>query len=80
MPEVKAGTATAVRRYDKERAYVLHPDDFRRLTALEDLAAATLALPPIELTDAAIAAQREEETPSETTITDPDLLRKLLGE
>lgn len=78
VPEVRVGTATAVRRYDKERAFVLHPDDFRRLTALEELAAAALESPPIELSDAAIAAHRDESAPG-TTITDPDTLRALLG-
>lgn len=77
LPEVTAGVATVVRRYDKERAYVLHPDDFRRLAALEELAAAALATPRIHLSDAALAAHRDEDTAG-PTITDPAALHALL--
>lgn len=79
VPAVSAGVAAAVRRYDKERAFVLHPDDFHRLTALEDLAATVLELPLIELSAAAIDAHREETGP-ETSVTDPVALKALLGE
>lgn len=78
VPEPKPGTATAVHRYDTERAFVLHPDDFHRLTALESFVAAAVALPPLELSDAALAAHRDESAPGES-VTDPDALKALLG-
>jgi hypothetical protein len=78
FPELHPGTATAVHRYDKERAFVLHPDDFHRLAALDELAAGALALPSFELSAAAVNAHHEESTPGRS-LTDPRELKALLG-
>lgn len=79
VPDLKPGTAAAVHRYDRERAFMLHPADFHRLTALEELAAAVLTVDPIEFSGAAVAAHRDESTPGRS-VTDPDELLALLGE
>ncbi len=78
FPELRPGTATVVHRYDKERAFVLHPADFHRLAALDELAASALALPSFELSAAAVAAHREESASGES-VTDPRALKALLG-
>lgn len=78
VPDQTPGTATAVRRYDNERAFVLHPDDFHRLVALEDLVASALELDPLALTDAAVAAHFDESSPGEP-VTDPAQINALLG-
>jgi len=79
VPNLRPGTAAAVHRYDKERAFMLHPDDFHRLTALEELAAAALAISPIEFSEVAVEAHRDESTPGQSII-DPDELLALFGE
>jgi hypothetical protein len=79
VPNLRPGTAAAVHRYDKERAFMLHPDDFHRLTALEELAAAALTISPIEFSHVAVEAHRDESTPGQS-ITNPDELLALLGE
>ncbi len=79
VPKLRPGTAAAVHRYDKERAFMLHPDDFHRLTALEELAAAALTISPIELSQVAVEAHRDESTPGQSII-DPDELLALFGE
>lgn len=79
VPEPREGIATTVHRYGKERAVVLSPRDFHRLSALEELASAASACAPMEVSDVALRAHREESTPGES-ITDPDLLAELLGE
>lgn len=78
VPDLAPGTAAAVHRYHQERAYLLHPADFHRLAALEQLAASALALPPLTLSPAAISAHVSEGSPG-TSITDPARLAALLG-
>lgn len=78
VPDLKPGTAAAIRRYDKERAFVLHPDDFHRLTALEELAAAAVSVSPMEISRVAVQAHRDESTPGQS-ITNADELIALLG-
>jgi hypothetical protein len=77
FPRLRPGTATAVHRYDKERAFVLHPDDFHRLAALDELAVSALGLPSFELSAAAVNAHHEESTPGRS-VTDPHALKSLL--
>jgi hypothetical protein len=78
IPDQKPGTATVISRYRKERAVLIHPDDFHRLQALDDFVAGAVTTEPLELSDAAIAAHRAEETPT-TPITDPERLAELFG-
>jgi hypothetical protein len=78
VPRTDPGEATVIERYGKERAIVLHPDDFHRLLELEQLAEDAAALEPIELSDEAIRAHREEGTPGEA-VTDPAVLAQLFG-
>lgn len=78
IPEQRPGTATVISRYRKERAVLVHPDDFHRFQALDDFISAAIAAEPLELTDAAIAAHHAEERPG-TPITDPGQLAELFG-
>lgn len=77
LPPVVTGTVTRISRYGKERAYVLHPDDFHRLTELESLAAAALRLPALTVSDTAASAHLDEDTPG-ASLTDPTALKALL--
>ena len=79
VPATKAGTATVIRRYGKERAFVLHPSDFHRLAALDDLVSTVSRLDPLDFSEAAVRAHREESTAGES-VTDPAVLGELLGE
>jgi hypothetical protein len=78
VPDPVPGVATVVSRYRRERAVLLHPDDFHRLDALDALVTAAAATEPLALTDEAIAAHREEDAPGEP-VTDPALLEELFG-
>lgn len=78
IPALTPGVATAVRRYDQERAFVLHPEDYHRLAALEELVAAATALPALELSETAVRAHIEESSPGRS-VTDPAKLKALLG-
>jgi hypothetical protein len=72
------GEAAVIERYGKERAVVLHPDDFHRLLELDQLVEDTVALEPFQLSEEAIRAHREEATPGEP-VTDPTVIEKLFG-
>jgi hypothetical protein len=78
VPDPQRGVATVVSRYRRERAVLLHPDDFHRLDALDALVADVSATDPLALGDAAAAAHRDEDTPGEP-VTDPALLDELFG-
>jgi PHD/YefM family antitoxin component YafN of YafNO toxin-antitoxin module len=67
-----------ISRYGKERAVVIHPSDFSRLTQIEELLAAAAALEPITFSSEAVRAHTEEGTPGEP-ITDPAVLAELFG-
>lgn len=78
IPRPEPGEATVIERYGKERAIVLHPQDFRRLLELEGLAEDAARLEPVKLSEEAIRAHREEGTPG-PVVTDPALLAELFG-
>lgn len=78
VPDPVPGEATVISRYGKERAIVLHPSDFNRLNALEQLVAEAATLEPIALSEEAIRAHVEEGTPGEP-VTDPVVLDELFG-
>ena len=78
VPDPVPGEATVISRYGKERAIVLHPADFNRLSELEQLVTEAVTLEPIELSEEAIRAHVEEGTPGEP-VTDPSVLAELFG-
>lgn len=78
IPDPKAGVATVISRYGKERAMLIHPEDFHRLETFDRLLGETSNLEPIELTDEAIRAHLDEGRPGEP-ITDPQVLAELFG-
>jgi PHD/YefM family antitoxin component YafN of YafNO toxin-antitoxin module len=77
VPVVQPGKAIVVTRYDEEKAVVVHPDDFRRLTALErDLEDIASTRP--EMSDLALKALALEDVPG-SPIEDPEQIKSLLG-
>jgi hypothetical protein len=78
VPDPQRGVATVVSRYRRERAVLLHPDDFHRLDALDALVTDVSASEPAVLSEAAAEAHSDEDTPGEP-VTDPALLDELFG-
>lgn len=77
VPSVPAGKALVFTRYDEEKAVVMNPQDFRRLSALDhDLE--ELASDPLALTELALKAHALEDTPG-TPVEDPNEIKALLG-
>jgi PHD/YefM family antitoxin component YafN of YafNO toxin-antitoxin module len=78
VPRTDPGEAIVIERYGKERAIVLHPEDFHRVRELDQLAEDAAVLEPLNLSEEAIRAHREEGTPGEP-VTDPAIIEKLFG-
>jgi hypothetical protein len=77
VPSVPVGTALVITRYDEEKAVVLNPQDFHRLSALDhDLEELTSRRP--ELSELALKAHALEDQPG-TPVEDPDEIKALLG-
>ena len=77
VPSVPAGTALVFTRYDEEKAVVLNPQDFHRLSALDrDLEEISSDRPL--LSELALKAHALEDAPG-TAIEDPDAIKALLG-
>ena len=77
VPAVPVGTALVFTRYDEEKAVVLHPQDFHRLSALDhDLE--ELASDRPALSELVLEAHALEDTPG-TAVEDPDEIKALLG-
>lgn len=77
VPVVTPGTALVFTRYDEEKAVVLHPQDFHRLSAVDhDLE--ELASEPLPLSELAREAHALEDTPGEP-LEHPDEIRAFLG-
>ena len=77
VPSVPVGTALVFTRYDEEKAVVLNPQDFHRLSALDhDLE--ELASDRPELGELALKAHALEDTPG-TPVEDADEIKALLG-
>lgn len=57
---------------------IMHPADYRKLSAAEDLIRQVAKLPPITPSNTAIAAHKQADTPG-TPITDPETLDRLFG-
>jgi hypothetical protein len=77
VPAVSPGTAIVFTRYDSEKAVVLHPEDYRRLAALDD-ALDAVAFDAPDVSALARKAHALEDTPG-TSIEDPARIKKLLG-
>jgi hypothetical protein len=78
VPDPKAGEVTVISRYGKERAMLIHPDDFRRLDELDRMLAEVSELAPLEPSPEALRAHLEEGAAGEP-ITDPARLAELFG-
>jgi hypothetical protein len=77
VPSVPIGTALVVTRYDEEKAVVLNPQDFHRLSALDhDLE--ELSSDPPELSELALKAHALEDQPGQP-VEDPARIKDLLG-
>lgn len=76
IPDPEAGEVTVVSRYGKERAMLIHPDDFQRLDELDRLLADASELPESAPSREALRAHRDAGTPGEA-ITDPAALAEL---
>jgi len=57
---------------------LMHPSDFNRLSQFEWLLAEVSQLEPVSLSEDAVRAHREADTPGEP-ITDPALLAEIFG-
>lgn len=78
IPAPRKGVATHIHRYAVSRAVIIHPADFERLEALDDLLSKCAEPGPSQPSDAAVAAHLESVTPGEP-VTDPDELRRLFA-
>ncbi len=77
VPAVPVGRALVFTRYDEEKAVVLNPLDFHRLSALDrDLE--ELSSDRLPLSELALEAHALEDTPG-SPIEDPDTIKALLG-
>lgn len=77
VPAVERGSALVVRRYGAEHAVVVHPEDFRRLAAL-DAALAEIDGERPQPSDLTVKAHRLEDRPA-GALEDADAIRALLG-
>ena len=78
VPDPQAGEVTVIARYGRERAMLIHPDDFHRLDGLDRMLTEAADLAPLEPSSEALNAHLEEGTPGEP-ITDPAILAELFG-
>lgn len=77
MPSVPVGTALVFTRYDEEKAVVLNPEDFHRLSALDhDLEEVSSDRPA--LSELALKAHALEDQPG-LPLEDPARIKALLG-
>jgi hypothetical protein len=78
IPNPQPGEVTVISRYGKDRAVLVHPVDFDRLKGLDQILVDVSQVEPITLSEDAVRAHREEDTPGEP-ITDPALLAEIFG-
>lgn len=77
VPSVPVGTALVFTRYDEEKAVVLNPEDFHRLSALDhDLEELSSDRPA--LSELALQAHTLEDAPG-APVEDPNEIKALLG-
>ncbi len=75
MPVPPPGHAVMLTRYGKERSVVLNPEDFHRLTELDDALSEIEQITPSEL---ALRAHQLEDTPGHP-IEDAEQIDQILG-
>jgi hypothetical protein len=78
IPDPQPGEVTVISRYGKDRAMLVHPTDFGRLNDLDQLLVEVSRIEPITLSEDAVRAHREEDTPGEP-ITNAALLAEIFG-
>jgi hypothetical protein len=76
IPTPVEGIAVRVRRYNRDRAVIMHPKDFARLEALDHIHTLIAVPDEFKISDAARTAHIESITPGEP-IEDRDELRRL---
>jgi hypothetical protein len=74
---VPVGTALVFTRYDEEKAVVLNPQDFHRLSALDQDLEELASDRPV-LSQLAVKAHALEDTPG-APVEDPSQIKALLG-
>lgn len=79
IPTPIRGTAMRVTRYNKDQSVILHPADFEKLLARDELIEHACRLKPLKISDAAYRAHLEEDRSSGKPIEDAETLRKLFG-
>ena len=77
VPSVPVGTALVITRYDEEKAVVLNPQDFQRLSSLDQDLEELISDPPA-LSPLALKAHALEDTTG-APIEDPTQIKALLG-
>jgi hypothetical protein len=77
LPRPSPGVATRVTRYREDHSVILHPDDFRRFEALDELVAEACRLDRLMPSDVGVRVHLEDR-PSEP-IEDADTLKRLFG-
>lgn len=77
VPSVPPGRAIVYTRYDEEKTVVMNPQDFRRLTALDEALAAVVFDRP-EISELALKAHALEDTPGQA-VENPAEINTLLG-
>lgn len=78
VPPVPEGHAVVYTRYDEDKAVVVHPRDFERLSALARDLDELGEVDRLAMTDLAARAHALEEA-SGPTLEDPNAIRSLLG-
>lgn len=78
IPDPRRGVAIHVRRYNTDRAVIIHPEDFERFELLDSVLSEVAKLEPLPASEIADAAYIAEATPGEA-LTDPDELRRLFS-
>ncbi len=79
IPTPIRGTAMRVTRYNKDQSVILHPADFEKLLARDELIEHACRLKPLEISEATHRAHLEEDRSSGKPIEDAETLRKLFG-
>ncbi len=77
LPRPSRGIATRVTRYHEDHSVILHPDDFRQLEALDELASGAARLDRLMPSDVGVRVHLEDR-PSRP-IEDADTLKRLFG-
>ena len=77
LPRPRRGVATRVTRYREDHSVILHPDDYRRFEALDELVAEACRLDRLLPSEIGVRIQREDRP--DAPIEDPATLKRLFG-